>query len=62
MFVEKKKKKELNSKSEFHQAPHVRVVTTTGLQEEQSTAASHGLGRGAGQEGGLGEEEGEPGG
>ena len=38
----------INSKSEFHQAPLVRVVATTGLQEEQSTAASQGLGLGAG--------------
>ena len=48
----------MNSKSEFHQAPLVRVVATTGLQEEQSTAASQGLGLGAGgrsrREGGRG--------
>ena len=37
----------LNSKSEFHQAPLVRVVATTGLQEEQTTAASQGVGTGA---------------
>ena len=34
----------LNSKSEFHQAPLVRVVVTTGLQEEQITSASQGVG------------------
>ena len=34
----------LNSKSEFHQAPLVRVVATTGLQEEQTTSASQGVG------------------
>ena len=38
----------LNSKSEFHQAPLVRVVATTGLQEEQSTAASQGVGEARG--------------
>ena len=37
----------LNSKSEFHQAPLVRVVATTGLQEEQTSAASQGVGTGA---------------
>ena len=35
----------LNSKSEFHQAPLVRVVSTTGLQEEQTSSASQGVGR-----------------
>ena len=39
----------LNSKSEFHQAPLVRVVATTGLQEDQSTAASQGVGAGGRQ-------------
>ena len=34
-------------KSEFHQGPLVRVVATTGLQEEQTTAASQGVGTGA---------------
>ena len=38
----------LNSKSEFHQAPLVRVVATTGLQEEQSPAASQGVGEARG--------------
>ena len=37
----------LNSKSEFHQAPLVRVVARTGLQEEKTTAASQGVGTGA---------------
>ena len=36
----------LNSKSEFHQAPLVRVVATTGLQEEQTIASSQGVGTG----------------
>ena len=34
----------LNLKSEFHQAPLVRIVATTGLQEEQTTSASQGVG------------------
>jgi hypothetical protein len=38
----------LNSKSEFHQTPLVRVVATNGLQEEQTSAASQGLGAAAG--------------
>ena len=37
----------LNSKSEFHQAPLIRVVATSGLQEEQSRASSQGVGVGA---------------
>ena len=37
----------LNSKLEFHQAPLVRVVATNGLQVEQTTAASQGVGTGA---------------
>ena len=44
----------LNSKSEFHQAPLVRVVATTGLQEEQSTASSQGLGERTGGRSGRG--------
>ena len=36
----------LNSKSEFHQAPIVRVVATSGLQEEQTSAAIQGVGAG----------------
>ena len=49
----------LNSKSEFHQAPLVRVVATTGLQEDQSSASSQGVGAVAGgrqgsRRGGLG--------
>ena len=36
----------LNSKSEFHQAPIVRVVVTSGLQEEQTSAALQGVGAG----------------
>ena len=43
----------LNSKSEFHQAPLVRVLATTGLQEEQSSAASQGVGEGTGGRGGV---------
>ena len=43
----------LNSKSEFHQAPLIRVVATNGLQEEQTSALSQGVGPGrrAGQGG-----------
>ena len=37
----------LNSKSEFHQAPLVRVGASTGLQEEQTSAESQGVGTGA---------------
>ena len=37
----------LNSKSEFHQATLVRVVATTGLQEDQSSASSQVVGAGA---------------
>ena len=37
----------LTYKSEFHQTPLVRVVATTGLQEEHTTAASQGVGTGA---------------
>ena len=36
----------LNSKSEFHQAPLIRVVATSGLQEEQTSAFSQGVGSG----------------
>ena len=36
----------LNSKSEFHQAPLIRVVATNGLQEEQTSASSQGVGPG----------------
>ena len=38
----------LNSKSELHQTPLLRVVATNGLQEEQTSAASQGLGAAAG--------------
>ena len=38
----------LNSKSEFRQAPIIRVVPTTGLQEEQEGSRSHSWGRGQG--------------
>ena len=38
----------LNSKSEFHQTPLMRVVATNGLQEEQTSAGSQGLGAAAG--------------
>ena len=38
----------LNSKSEFHQTPLIRVVATNWLQEEQTTAASQGV-RAAGE-------------
>ena len=34
----------MNSKSEFHQAPLVRVVTLTGLQEEQGEGEGDTLG------------------
>ena len=44
----------LNSKSEFHKAPLHRVVSTTGLQEEQSTAASQGVGERTGGRPGRG--------
>ena len=47
----------LNSKSEFHQAPIVRVMATSGLQEEQTSAASQGVGAGGagrGQGAGIG--------
>ena len=37
----------LNSKSEFHQAPLIRVVATSGLQEEQSLASIQGVGAAA---------------
>ena len=37
----------LKSKSEFHQARLVRVVATTGLEEEQTSSASQGVGTGA---------------
>ena len=36
----------LNSKSEFHQAPLIRVVATSGLQVEQTSAFSHRVGSG----------------
>lgn len=36
----------LNSKSEFHQALLIRVVATNGLQEEQTSAFSQGVGSG----------------
>ena len=36
------------SKSEFCQAPIIRVVPTTGLQEEQEGSRSHSWGRGQG--------------
>ena len=36
----------MNSKSEFHQAPLIRVVATSGLQEEQTSAFSQGVGSG----------------
>ena len=36
----------LHSKSEFNQAPIVRVIATSGLQEEQIYAASQGVGAG----------------
>ena len=49
----------LNSKSEFHQAPLVRVVAMTGLQEDQSPAAGQGAGgRGQGVGAGAGERQG----
>ena len=48
----------MNSKSEFHQAPLVRIVPTSGLLEEQGTWAEPGpssaSGRGRGQGGGPG--------
>ena len=37
-----------NSKSEFHQAPLIRVVVTNGLQEEQTSACVQGVGAGRG--------------
>ena len=39
----------LNSKSEFHQAPIVRVVTTNGLQTEQGEEEVAVRGRGGGR-------------
>ena len=42
----------MNSKTEFHQAPLVRIVPMTGLQEEQGT------GRGSLQPGGVGRRRG----
>ena len=39
----------LNSKSELHQTPLFRMVATNGLQEEQTSAASQGLGAAAGR-------------
>ena len=45
----------LNSKSEFHQAPLVRVVALTGLQDEQEDRKGNTLGvRGAGVQAGRG--------
>ena len=47
----------MNSKAEFHQAPLVRVVATTGLldgQEERLEAARGGRGRGGRRHGGGG--------
>ena len=45
----------LNSKSEFHQAPLVRVVALTGLQDEQEDRTGDTLGaREAGVQGGRG--------
>ena len=45
----------LNSKSEFHQAPLVRVVALTGLQDEQEDRTGDTLGvRGAGVQAGRG--------
>ena len=41
----------MNSKSEFHQSPLVRVVALTGLQEEQGGGEGDTLGgRGAGEQ------------
>ena len=39
----------MNSKSEFHQAPLVRVVATTGLQDEQEERLDAVRGRGGGR-------------
>ena len=39
----------LNSKSEFHQAPIVRVVATNGLQMEQGEEKVEVIGRGGGR-------------
>ena len=45
----------LNSKSEFHQAPLVRVVALTGLQDKQEDRTGDTLGvRGAGVQAGRG--------
>ena len=40
----------LNSKNEFRQAPIIRVVPTTGLQEEQEGTRSHSWARGGGRD------------
>ena len=54
----------LNSKSDFQQAPLVRIVATTGLQEEQSSSQEAGgrrwqeLGQGGRGEGGSGQKGG----
>ena len=49
----------LNSKSEFHQAPIVRVVATNGLQLEQGEEEVVVRGRGGGRRAERGQKEGE---
>ena len=49
----------MNSKSEFHQHPVVRIVPMRGVQEEQGEAgAGQGQGRGTGRGGGRGRGQG----
>ena len=58
----------LNSKSDFQQAPLVRIVATTGLMEEQASSQEAGgrrwqeLGQGGSSEGGSGQRGGRGGG
>ena len=52
----------MNSKTEFHQAPLVRIIPVSGIKEEQGTGRGSlqqaGRGRGRGRERGGGEDRG----